>query len=36
MRTLGVRNRTQASVMLRSLELGDPAKLVELAGDGED
>lgn len=33
---LGVRNRTQASVMLRSLELGDPAKLVELAGDGED
>jgi len=25
---LGVRNRTQASVMLRSLELGDPARVV--------
>jgi DNA-binding NarL/FixJ family response regulator len=32
---LGVRNRTQASVMLRSLELGDPARIV--AGiDSED
>ncbi|HWT16110.1 MAG TPA: response regulator transcription factor [Patescibacteria group bacterium] len=29
---LGVRNRTQASVMLRSLELGDPARMV---GDAE-
>ena len=31
---LGVRNRTQASVMLRSLELGDPARVV--ADDAED
>lgn len=33
---LGVRNRTQASVMLRSLELGDPARIVALEGDGDD
>lgn len=25
---LGVRNRTQASVLLRSLDLGEPARLV--------
>ena len=32
---LGVRNRTQASVMLRSLELGDPARIV-VDDEGED
>jgi DNA-binding NarL/FixJ family response regulator len=32
---LGVRNRTQASVMLRSLELGDPAHIV-VDDEGED
>jgi DNA-binding NarL/FixJ family response regulator len=32
---LGVRNRTQASVMLRSLELGDPARVV-VEVEGED
>jgi len=26
---LGVRNRTQASVVLRELELSDPARLIE-------
>lgn len=32
---LGVRNRTQASVMLRSLELGDPARIAIVDDDGE-
>ena len=33
---LGVRNRTQASVMLRSLELGDPARIVAADVDSDD
>lgn len=32
---LGVRNRTQASVMLRSLELGDPTRIAIVDDDGE-